>query len=325
MAERSRPQPDVVLTPWEDRVLGLLLGGAVGDALGARFEGSQRVPPGEFRRLLTSGATLRWTDDTALQVTLADHLADLGEDDVDQDGLALAFARTWEREPWRGYGADPPRIFAAALAGQDWRSVARESFNGSGSLGNGGAMRAAPVGTLSGGPDRVAEVARRSAEITHAHPVGQDGAVVIAVAVHHLLRTAPGDPPAIDEVLEACSRQLSTPELERALAAVPAAARSTEPEEAADRTGNGITAHEAVGAALCAALPRLRDPEAAVAFAVQMGGDTDTIAAMAGSIAGAFAGAGAMQERLLGRLEGREWIQDVAQRLARSRRPANAN
>ncbi len=127
-------------------------------------------------------------------------------------------------------------------------------------------------------------------------------------------------------MLEACSRQLSTPQLERALAAVTSAARSTEPEEAAETTGNGITAHEAVGAALCAALPRLQDPVAAVAFAVQMGGDTDTIAAMAGSIAGAFAGAGAMQEQLLRRLEGREWIQDVAQRLAaRSRGPVNAD
>ncbi len=123
-------------------------------------------------------------------------------------------------------------------------------------------------------------------------------------------------------MLEACSRQLSTPQLERALAAVTSAARSTEPEEAAETTGNGITAHEAVGAALCAALPRLQDPVAAVAFAVQMGGDTDTIAAMAGSIAGA----GAMQEQLLRRLEGREWIQDVAQRLAaRSRGPVNAD
>ncbi|MGY2004984.1 ADP-ribosylglycohydrolase family protein [Blastococcus sp. SYSU DS1024] len=301
---------------WEDRVLGLLLGGAVGDALGARFEGSARVPPDELHRSLTSDGMLRWTDDTALQVALADHLADLGADDLDQDALALSFARTWEREPWRGYGANPPRIFAAALAGRDWRSVARDSFDGSGSLGNGGAMRAAPVGTLSGGPERVAEVARRSAEITHAHPVGQDGAVAIAVTVGHLLGTPPGAPPPVDAVLAACRRHLSTAQLERAVAAVASAARSALPEEAAATTGNGITAHEAVGAALCAALPRLEDPVAAVVFAVRMGGDTDTVAAMAGSIAGAFAGARAIPEHLLARLEDRERIESVAHRLA---------
>jgi poly(ADP-ribose) glycohydrolase ARH3 len=149
---------------------------------------------------------------------------------------------------------------------------------------------------------------------------------VIAVAVHHLLGTPPKNPPPVDEVLDACSRHLSTPDLERALSAVPAAARSMEPEGVAETTGNGITAHEAVGAALCAALPRLRDAVAAVAFAVQVGGDTDTIAAMAGSIAGAFAGAGALQQQLLGRLEGRERIQDVARRLAaRSRGPVTAD
>ncbi|MGY1847416.1 ADP-ribosylglycohydrolase family protein [Blastococcus sp. SYSU DS1021] len=324
MAARSRPQPGAAPAPWEDRVLGLLLGGAVGDAVGARFEGSARVPADELHRSLTSDGLLRWTDDTALQVTLADHLADLGPDDLDQDALALAFARTWDREPWRGYGGNPPRIFAAALAGRDWRPVARESFDGSGSLGNGGAMRAAPVGTLSGGPARVAEVARRSAEITHAHPVGRDGAVAIAVTVHHLLAAPRGAPPPVDEVLAACRRHLATAELEGAVAAAASAARATGPEQAAAMTGNGITAHEAVGAALCAALPRLEDPVAAVTFAVRMGGDTDTIAAMAGSIAGAFAGARAMPEHLLARLEGRERIESVAHRLAtRTRGPVD--
>ncbi|MGY1836358.1 ADP-ribosylglycohydrolase family protein [Blastococcus sp. SYSU DS0510] len=314
MPEPSRA--DVVRAPWDDRVSGLLMGGAIGDALGAPFEGSRSVRQDEFRRLLTSEEALRWTDDTALQVALADHLAGLEDDAVDQDRLALAFARTWEEEPWRGYGANPPRIFAAVLAGDDWRAVARESFDGLGSLGNGGAMRAAPVGTLSGGPARVAQVARRSAEITHAHPVGQDGAVAIALAVHHLLAAPPGNPPPVDEVLEFCSRHLPTPEFQRVLAAVAAAARSTDPEEAARATGNGITAHEAVGAALCAALPRLPDPVAAITFAVRMGGDTDTIAAMAGSVAGAYAGARAIPEHLLGRLEGRGRIGDVARRLA---------
>jgi poly(ADP-ribose) glycohydrolase ARH3 len=103
---------------WLDRVRGLLLGGALGDALGAPFEGAAEVDPSRLDRLVESDDPLCWTDDTALQLALAEHLADSGADDeVDDDELAVVLARAWQAEPWRGYGANPPRIFASVLAG----------------------------------------------------------------------------------------------------------------------------------------------------------------------------------------------------------------
>jgi poly(ADP-ribose) glycohydrolase ARH3 len=321
-AEGPSHAPDDVLRAWDDRVVGLLLAGAVGDAAGAPFEGSARVDRRDVEGILTSDVALRWTDDTALQLALAEHLADVGaEEELEDQALVLAFAHTWERAPWRGYGANPPRIFAAALAGEDWRTLVHGSFGGSGSLGNGGAMRAAPVGVVPGGSSRVAEFARRSAAVTHAHPVGQDGAVVVALTVHHLLHTSPASPPPVREVLRACASQVSTEQFQDALVAVEHAVRLPDPRRASEVTGNGIAADEAVAAALCAALPRLEDPVAAVAFAVQMGGDTDTIAAMAGSMAGAFAGAARLPHELLDRLEERRHIAEVGRRLAERVRP----
>jgi len=64
-----------------------------------------------------------------------------------------------------------------------WRVASIAAFGGEGSMGNGGAMRAAPVGAyFAGDLEQVVDEARRSAEPTHAHPDGQAGAIAVAVA-----------------------------------------------------------------------------------------------------------------------------------------------
>jgi hypothetical protein len=74
-----------------------------------------------------------------------------------------------------------------------------------------------------------------------------------------------------------------------AVGAAGAVPTTADPAEAAHRTGNGIAAHEAVGATLCAVRPHPGDP----------------LAAIAGSIAGAWAGASSISERLVARIEQR--------------------
>ncbi|MFW6091531.1 MAG: ADP-ribosylglycohydrolase family protein, partial [Actinomycetota bacterium] len=67
MSDDSAP----VGASWRDRVRGCLLGGALGDALGAPFEGVRAVDGTDWERLITSARPLAWTDDTALQLALA--------------------------------------------------------------------------------------------------------------------------------------------------------------------------------------------------------------------------------------------------------------
>lgn len=305
---------DLELPAWRRRVRGCLLGGALGDALGAPFEGFPVVDVDELRAWVDSDRPLRWTDDTALQVALAGYLAGLEHPSAfDDDQLARAFATTWESDPHRGYGANPPLIFRTVLAGGSWRQAAGSSFGGSGSLGNGGAMRAAPVGALPGSSAQVAELARRQAAITHAHPLGQDGGALIAVAAHQALTAVAVEPSAI---LGGCSAELATPTFRDALDAVARSLEVADPVEVAGLTGSGIAAHEAAPAAVAAFLHNPSDPVAAITFAVMMGGDTDTIAAMAGSLAGAASGDGSLPEHLLRRLERRERLTRVADVLA---------
>jgi ADP-ribosylglycohydrolase len=68
-------------------------------------------------------------------------------------------------------------------AGGKWRDTAANAFGGQGSMGNGGAMRVAPLGAYFGDDlASCAEEARASALVTHTHPEGVAGAIAVAVA-----------------------------------------------------------------------------------------------------------------------------------------------
>jgi ADP-ribosylglycohydrolase len=74
------------------------------------------------------------------------------------------------------------RLLSQISERDDWRNLAPKLF-GTGSYGNGAAMRAAPIGGyFSGDPARAAQEAQQSAVVTHAHPEGQAGAMAVAVA-----------------------------------------------------------------------------------------------------------------------------------------------
>lgn len=160
-----------------ERALSSLTGLSVGDAFGQQFFTQpwsaiqqRELPPGPWR----------WTDDTHMAASIVEHLIDRGQ--VDQDQLARLFANRFDRDPDRGYGSGAVRLLVRVAEGMDWREVAPSLFEG-GSWGNGGAMRAAPIGGFFwGDPERAAAEARKTAEITHAHPEGQAGAIAVAVA-----------------------------------------------------------------------------------------------------------------------------------------------
>jgi ADP-ribosylglycohydrolase len=102
---------------------------------------------------------------------------------VHQDGLAKRFARRFERDPDRGYGKMTRIQMREINAGAKWRETAANAFGGQGSMGNGSAMRVAPLGGYSADDlERCAEEARASSLVTHTHPEGVAGAIAVAVA-----------------------------------------------------------------------------------------------------------------------------------------------
>jgi ADP-ribosylglycohydrolase len=152
---------------------------SLGDAFGQRFFVTDPEP--RIAARVMPREPWAWTDDTAMAIEVVEVLAARGE--IDRDELARRFGASYAREPWRGYGGTAHGILRDLARGVPWNDAAGAVFDGQGSMGNGGGMRAAPVGAyFAHDLERVAEQARRSAQPTHAHLDGQAGAMAVAVA-----------------------------------------------------------------------------------------------------------------------------------------------
>jgi poly(ADP-ribose) glycohydrolase ARH3 len=293
-----------------DRARGALLGTFTGDALGMPFEGA---PSGSLpERLEMLDARLgrgTYTDDTQMAIALAESMLERGR--VDEPHLGRAFLAAYD--PRRGYGSGTRTVLALISEGVPPADAAARAFEGRGSLGNGAAMRVAPVAVrYAHDPQALLDAARTSARVTHAHPVGIDAAATQAAAVGAAMR---GEDP-----LAAARAAAATPQLRRGLAtAARLLAQLPSPDTVAAELGNRTTGHESVPAAIYAVAAHARF-EDSVAFAVRCGGDTDTIGAMAGAIAGARDGATAIPVRWLDALEdghkGRSHVEWLAEQLA---------
>lgn len=260
-----------------------LEGLSTGDAFGecffsypAEMVTRRELPPGPWD----------WTDDTHMALSIVAVLRHYGH--IDQDVLARAFARRYAQDPYRGYGAGARRLLTRVSQGADWREVAPTLFEG-GSYGNGAAMRAAPLGGyFAGDLERAAEQARLSAQITHAHPEGQAGAIAIAVAA---ALAAGEQPPAgadfIRQVVQFVPEGLTRQGVEQAIDIPPVAF-----EAAVNRLGTGrrISAMDTVPFCLWCAAHHLQDYEAALWQTVAGLGDRDTTCAMVGGIVALSAG-----------------------------------
>lgn len=303
-----------------DRARGCLLAGAVGDAMGAVFEGEPEVGSADYAAVRNQPGGLRFTDDTVMTLVLAEHLAFQIEErqaDLEEDELLAAFAWAWRQEPWRGYGSGAQQVLRAALFGQPWRKTAGDLFDGAGSFGNGGAMRVAPVALLGRSLSEVLQWARRSARLTHAHPLGQAGAALQAAAVSLAVssdRAAPLDPSLFLTALNACHQH---PAFTVRLLRIRYLLDDERPESVVRALGHGVAAVESVPAAILAFLRSPDDPAEVIDYAIGLGGDTDTIAAMAGAMAGSRCGATALPAEWLPRIEHGHRIAQVADALAR--------
>jgi ADP-ribosylglycohydrolase len=311
-----------------DRFRGALLGTLAGDALGMPVEGwsaqAIRRELGEVREMLPArlGAGT-FTDDTQMAAGLA--LALLGEEHPvgpDVDLIARSFGKGFD--PRRGYGGNTREILAEIRAGAPWREAVERRRLPGGSFANGAAMRVAPA-ALAGFPDApsVLRIAEAQARPTgHDHPEARLGARLQAVAVLVALDGGPGAPPPDPETLLRTAARGWDGELPPGY---PTAVqwitrnRRVAPEEVAAALGVGGRAVESVPAALWAFLAHPDDPEEAIVTAVGMGGDTDTIGAMAGALVGARCGASALPSRWIEVLEsgpqGKDGLTELADRL----------
>lgn len=291
-----------------------MVGSALGDAIG---ELAFRYRDKEILcRKLENLRELNYTDDTAMAIGLAESITMLGY--LDQDHLAERFRSNFSREPWRGYGPGPPTIFSMVdRTGMSCVEAAQTLFYGQGSFGNGAAMRVAPVGLVYYEDPELYKRACESALVTHAHPVGQDGAAVQAKAVALAVSLNPDHPFPRESFLNTLTDFAKTEEMKDKIIEVrKLLASDATPSQAALSLGQSVSVHESLPFALFSFLSHHESFEDCLFCAILNGGDRDTLGAMACAVAGAYLGFEAIPKGWKEKIENGSYIVDLASRLS---------
>jgi poly(ADP-ribose) glycohydrolase ARH3 len=238
-----------------------------------------------------------YTDDTQMTISVTESLVSC----QGFDGADVARRLAENFDAGRSYGPGMYSVIQLLRRGVPWSAVGTQVFGGQGSSCSGGASRIGPVALLYHDLDngKLRRVVELATSITHAHPLGMEGAVLQAVAVSLAVRLNPDnafDPLGfLAQVQSAvCTK---TPIYQEALNRIGQllARRYNEgevitPALVVKTLGNSREAYTAVPVSLSAFLLNPYSFEDAVLFAVRMGGDTDTQAALCGTLSGAFLG-----------------------------------
>jgi ADP-ribosylglycohydrolase len=303
-----------------DRARGLIYGLALGDALGWPVEFMEL--PQIMAKYGRAGITeppdpALYTDDTQMSAAVAEALIEAGHTDLDV--LMGAVARHfigWKRDPStpsRAPGATSIRGVNALEMGAPWREAGVKDSKGCGAC-----MRVAPVGYLyQADAGRLQSVARAQGTLTHRHPTADAACVGAAFLVKlaldgvnpeeypsRVLSFAGGHAPEFDEAIERTQSAVDWPDAEAALRAI------------GPTRGGGWIAEEAVAMALFCVMRFPADYASAVRLAANISGDSDSVASIAGGILGARLGTGGLPADWVARLENREYLTDLADRLA---------
>ena len=234
-----------------------MYGAILGDIVGSRFEFDREGWTKDFE-LLTFES--KWTDDTVMTVAVAEALMDAGKDaPVNEiEAACIKSMQKWgQKYPYAGYGSR----FIHWVSSKDPRPY--------GSYGNGSAMRVSSAGWLYGTLDETRRIARLTAEVTHNHPEGIKGAQAVAVAIHLALK---GES---KETIRECLEHEFDYDLQHTC------------DEIRPTYGWEASCQGTVPLALIAFFES-HDFESAIRLAVSLGGDSDTLACITGSIAQAY-------------------------------------
>jgi len=226
-----------------------MLGAIIGDIVGSHYEWNNHKSK-DFTLFTKHNF---FTDDTVLTVAIAKAIMNGAKD----DDFVEALHELGNKYPKAGYGAS----FVRWLKYND-----RLPYN---SWGNGSAMRVSPVGWCCNTLEQTLELATKSACVTHNHPEGIKGAKAVAGAIY-LLRTGSSKEEVKDWITNVIGYDL-------------------------DFTLDGIrddyyfdvSCQGSVPQAIVAFL-EATDFEGCIRNAISIGGDSDTIGAIAGSIAEAY-------------------------------------
>ena len=290
---RITPIPARLTVEQQFRAVGAIVGSAVADAVGAPFEfgpagqylATFPTPVLEGRGEMIGGGGFSWapgefTDDTQMALALAESLLRCGGYDA---------ADVWEHfRAWSLSAADIGITTRAALSHENHVGAARRSHDATGgrSASNGCVMRIAPVAVwgVRAGREATIDVAAQQAALTHFDPAAATGAALVAETIRRVILEG-----ELADIPQQVVAELMLDDRFGPVAAVyaPLVDAGFDPHTHVG-PGNG-SVWTAIAQAVWAVRATTSFHDAIVAT-IELGGDTDTVAAIAGAIAGAVYG-----------------------------------
>jgi ADP-ribosylglycohydrolase len=278
----------------KDRIAGILIGTAVGDAIGLPYEGlsrrrAKRLLSGKLRHRLFFGRGMV-SDDTEHTFMAAQTLLDEADD-------AARFAKklAWRLRWW--FLRLPAGIGMASLKAclKLWCGFSPQ-HSGVFSAGNGAAMRAAIFGAVFADARKRAAFVAASTRLTHTDPKALTGALAVADIAALSIQRNPAQLPPLNEIIRTLHASMPSDEVWRGQVEQMRLAwqENVSVIDFADRLGlqkgvSGYVYHTAP-VAIYAWYRHFGDFQGTLESVIECGGDTDTVAAIAGALAGAAFG-----------------------------------
>jgi ADP-ribosyl-[dinitrogen reductase] hydrolase len=247
------------------------------------------------------------TDDTEMALCIAESLVECGE--FDPADIADRFVGWYESGPF-DIGIMTRQALRRIQQGESWDEAGQRVWENSPegrNAGNGSVMRCAPLAVAYGDtPAKLARVSRDSSRITHADPRCTAGCAILNLTIAALLRDESDPFATAIELVESDAPD----ELLNALTPL------VQGDEPGSLPTSGYVVHT-LQTALYDGLTA-DTAEEAIVTAVNRGGDTDTIGAVAGAVAGARFGVNALPERWLTTIDERQRITTIASQLLKA-------
>lgn len=281
----------------------VLLGGAIGDALGVFAETKLcndslitnwdcKTYLGSKHHNLNSG---QYSDDTMMSLAVAESLMD--NNGFDPDDLSKRYVELFTSNKIRGYGRSTKAAIDNLIAGKHWSESGT-----AGSYGNGTAMRSAPLGVyFRNDLKSLVEICKIDSSITHVSPEAEAGSIAIAVAAYYAVNND------TDDLLEKICKHLPDSKVKSTISSLDALINSDHitPAQALRVLGTKADVRETVPSALYLFI-KLNNYHDGVIAAIKAGGDTDTTASIVGALFGSKYGTKGILKEWIDQVEDRD-------------------
>jgi ADP-ribosylglycohydrolase len=271
-----------------DRAVGAVVGGAVGDALGAGYEFGEAPDPADVMMrpgTLTGEPAGYWTDDTSMAIAILEVAAAHGSLTTEAALIAVGDRfLEWHRSGPLDIGMQTRAVLSRASSGRDVSAAATAEFEVHPErAGNGSLMRTGPVALAHlGDIDELVAAARAMSALTHPNQFAIDACILWTLAIDDAVRTGELAGPRVGlHMIDPSRRKDWEKWIEEA---------ETLDSRTFNPNGYVVTALQAAWSAIHATRGSADHFSVGVRQAVAIGNDTDTVAAIAGSLLGAAYG-----------------------------------